>query len=376
MKKKLLVKLGGGGKHCGFTLVELLVVIAIIGILIALLLPAVQAAREAARRTQCVNHLKQVGLAIHNFHDAQRALPPAFLFYPGRLSAFGLIYPYIEQTALYDFAMTGSGAGQGFDRTFDAAWWQSLTAEQQRGFCSISSYLCPSHRSGTQMTADGNTAGSTLETLPGPLTDYIMLAHATASGGQFWHSFNQARADYLTGPFRQGYVTLTDVTSPGANNPPENGVVTSWKGRDKIAWWGDGTSNQLTFVEKHVPAGREGQCSFNATGIEREKLDCSYLTALYGGGKNNVLMCSTINSQATGGTGVFTGKPIPNKPSYGAEGGGTITAWGNYAAGSSHSGVFNAALGDGSVRPISKTVNPDLIVRLTNVEDGVAVSLP
>ena len=95
----------------GFTLVELLVVIAIIGILIALLLPAVQAAREAARRSQCSNNLKQIGLALHNYHDANKTFPFAWMVYATDVPGFSdlnaqvwgtRILPYLEQTALYD----------------------------------------------------------------------------------------------------------------------------------------------------------------------------------------------------------------------------------------------------------------------------------
>ena len=85
----------------GFTLVELLVVIAIIGVLIALLLPAVQQARESARRTQCVNNLKQVGLAVHNFHDTFGELPPSRIQYE-YLGWSAVLLPFMEQTNLYD----------------------------------------------------------------------------------------------------------------------------------------------------------------------------------------------------------------------------------------------------------------------------------
>src|SRR5688500_3842740 len=90
----------------GFTLIELLVVIAIIGVLIALLLPAVQAAREAARRIQCTNNLKQLGLAIHNYQDVYGALPPAvqggigavYMNYTG----YSFLLPYVEKTAAFN----------------------------------------------------------------------------------------------------------------------------------------------------------------------------------------------------------------------------------------------------------------------------------
>jgi prepilin-type N-terminal cleavage/methylation domain-containing protein len=96
----------------GFTLVELLVVIAIIGILVALLLPAVQAAREAARRMSCSNNFRQIGLALHNYHDAYESFPPLAVWghqIPGQQyegayhhTWIVMILPYIEQTALYN----------------------------------------------------------------------------------------------------------------------------------------------------------------------------------------------------------------------------------------------------------------------------------
>ncbi len=93
----------------GFTLIELLVVIAIIAILMALLLPAVQQAREAARRTQCANNLRQLGVALHNYHDALKTFPPnltpggtAYNYAKGGWGVLSHLNPYLEQTNVYN----------------------------------------------------------------------------------------------------------------------------------------------------------------------------------------------------------------------------------------------------------------------------------
>lgn len=138
----------------GFTLVELLVVIAIIGILIALLLPAVQAAREAARRNQCLNNFKQIGVALHNYHATHRTFPPGEQYHvpycpkPGvppdgkmvvGFSWSGLIIPYMENKQVQDM----------FDKDLDGGGWgvwggTSNPNSAKAGAIRIAIYCCPS----------------------------------------------------------------------------------------------------------------------------------------------------------------------------------------------------------------------------------------
>ncbi|RUL89311.1 DUF1559 domain-containing protein [Tautonia sociabilis] len=123
----------------GFTLIELLVVIAIIGVLIALLLPAVQSAREAARRTGCVNNLKQLGLAMHNYHDLHQTLPPGRV--RSRVEGLGLVYsafaqvlPQLDQGPLFDSINFNLNADRGIGLL------ENDTARRTR----VATFLCPS----------------------------------------------------------------------------------------------------------------------------------------------------------------------------------------------------------------------------------------
>lgn len=135
-----------------FTLVELLVVIAIIGILIALLLPAVQAAREAARRSQCTNNLKQLGVAIHNYHDTYLALPGNRMYrsnYDDVMSGLVFLAPFFEQGAIYQKFMSDDKAGSS-----GVPWDDNYQPWQAR----LRSLNCPSD--GNWATDNGGRIGN------------------------------------------------------------------------------------------------------------------------------------------------------------------------------------------------------------------------
>jgi prepilin-type N-terminal cleavage/methylation domain-containing protein/prepilin-type processing-associated H-X9-DG protein len=133
-------------RHGGFTLIELLVVIAIIGVLVGLILPAVQMARESARRAQCVNNLKQIGLALHNYEQSVGLLPPGYVTNWLKKQEFGpgfgwgaMILPQMEQGLLFQ--------GLNFDLPIEDP--ANLTARQ----VNVSSYYCPSDDPDRLMTA-------------------------------------------------------------------------------------------------------------------------------------------------------------------------------------------------------------------------------
>jgi prepilin-type N-terminal cleavage/methylation domain-containing protein len=176
----------------GFTLVELLVVIAIIGVLIALLLPAIQAAREAGRRVSCQNNLKQIGLATQNYQSGQGHLPPpkaGDTTYNNRGSTLVLLLPYLEQSAMF----------ARYDQTKDVTDPVNLPITGT----AVSVYLCPS------MSQQRTTPERALGELLGP-GSYII---STRIEYREWAALNGAFANPTDRPYTLDFKDITDGTS-------------------------------------------------------------------------------------------------------------------------------------------------------------------
>ncbi|MDR1271269.1 MAG: DUF1559 domain-containing protein [Planctomycetaceae bacterium] len=220
-----------------FTLVELLVVIAIIGMLIALLLPAVQAAREAARRMQCTNHLKQLVIALHNYSDKTEGMLPYAGWYgsglPHNHSWQVRIFPYIEQQTLYEPITS--------DDWFNTQWGTS-SAAQVRGknirSAEISILHCPSDN------RDRDEVGTNPEI---SLGNYVANMGNTDNGHQTDNVTltNGDIAKNLSAPFGLGYFSTINSLSPWPS-----GTFTPFISPLVI---GDGTSNTLAVSELITP---------------------------------------------------------------------------------------------------------------------------
>jgi prepilin-type N-terminal cleavage/methylation domain-containing protein len=211
----------------GFTLVELLVVIAIIGILIALLLPAIQAVREAARRADCTNKLKQIGIALHNYHDARQKFPPAGMVQrnasTGQISAVNgwsflvLLLPNLEYQGLYDKLNIQNGLPSNTDQfTKEAANTQ------------IGEFICPSNPNPTYLNPESQTDALTNYKAMGA-THQDSLSYASARPGR--------GAKYPTGA---DDATMRSIHPDGAMYPGS---------KTRIADLADGTSHTIMCVE-------------------------------------------------------------------------------------------------------------------------------
>ncbi len=322
-------------RKTGFTLVELLVVIAIIGILVALLLPAVQAARESARRTQCNNNLKQIGIAMHNYHDVFKTFPfgkgASYLGAAGyaRWSAHALLLPFIEQGPLHstiDFKFAPATPGMGGVINFMPPYTNPGNINLVASQTAVSGFICPSDIS----------------------------ISVTGWPGQNNYAANQGgwlcdRSDQMAGP--------NDV-SP---TETQTGVL-YFLSQVRMADIVDGSSNTMAFSEKLRGNGnptprRDIFVIPNQTSLQATYQTCSTinpltatpLTSKWGWSWVMGENCCTLYNHVSGpNTLSCAGLPFP----------GTMTNMSmQVSASSAHPGGVIALLCDSSVRFMTQTVD-------------------
>ncbi|MFV1966545.1 MAG: DUF1559 domain-containing protein [Pirellulaceae bacterium] len=341
-------------RHKAFTLVELLVVIAIIGILVALLLPAVQAAREAARRMQCSNNLKQIGLGLQNYHDTYKTFPFAWMVDLsrglGNLNAqvWGVrILPFLEQQPLKDQ----------YDDRFPAvnefAAIPAVAQNLQVIQTVVPVYLCPS----TPGDGPSRTYDADLNSYGFPLTWTAAPSDYCASTGVRGDFATLAYANYAGGGGggREGVLQYngSDLGNPAVNISDSS----------RIATIRDGTSNTIVIGE------RVGGDTIYLKGRRAAPggMPWDLFKLVNGGGWGDIL-----NGEHWFSGSLYDGTPGPD--------GGPcpINCTNRRSAGyySFHPGGAQFALADGSVRFISETVDAFTFAGLTTRSKGETVQVP
>ncbi|MFI4875300.1 MAG: DUF1559 domain-containing protein [Blastopirellula sp. JB062] len=328
----LVSRLNRASRHA-FTLVELLVVIAIIGVLIALLLPAVQQAREAARRLQCQSHMKQFGLAMHNYHDTYRVLPPSYIDNnpeqnsgidtSENLNGLGwgtLLLPFVEQSALHDQigVETNNFTQNWLDSNGDgtAAVNDAIAAAK----IAVPLFQCPTD------TSDGiNPKKSNFGT-----SNYLVNA-GTGGGSPYGVSAEGVRNGVF---FASSKKRLADIT--------------------------DGTSNTIFISERTTEDDKVGSCRGS---------NCLWEGGLWIGPRKY----SSVLSIASGLQMVDVEFMGGGSTAYLINGSLSVT-WGYaYNASSLHPGGVQIVLGDGSVRFLTEHVSLPTYRRLMLPQDGEVV---
>ncbi|MDO5552945.1 MAG: DUF1559 domain-containing protein [Planctomycetia bacterium] len=326
-------------KLLAFTLVELLVVIAIIGILIALLLPAVQAAREAARRMECTNKIKNITLAMHNYADANdESLPYMGLWCPAaqNFNAWSWavrILPYMEQTAIYSTIEPADWAAN--------AGYTAGDRKHKMRTTRFEMYLCPSEPNkifDQENGVDGNKED----------TNRIFLHNYVACAGStdFGHNSDIANGETIKNKKAAYGLGKFETYSSIKNYLPFISLLTG------IA---DGTSNTLCVSEILVPATVQGTNTWRGL-LGRIVCGCGsgFTTVFAPNSKTDYMarLCGTMPFEGYNCIPIAGSIPGANSNYSNAQ-----ALYSIHTARSKHSGGVNASMVDGSVRFVSDTVD-------------------